>query len=387
MNLFTADYIFNGEAFFRNAVLVLNDDGSVQDFFPSAERSQLEAAKKFSGTLSPGFINAHCHLELSHMTGKVTPGKGFAKFATELIPQRNWISPEQIAEVCAEADAEMYACGIQAVGDISNVDFSFAVKADSKIAYHTFIELLGLNPAVAQKMFEEGKKLKAVAPETKSLSPHAPYSVSAELLRLIAREEEIAGGVITIHNQESRAESEFTEHGTGSVLEIFKMFGLDLSFYKPSGKNSLHTVLPELLGSFNLLLVHNTFSSASDIQWAHAQHEHLYWCLCPNANLYIERSLPDVMMMRENNCRLVIGTDSLASNQQLSILEELKVLHKNFPGIPVAELLTWATSNGAEALKLVELGAFFRGRKPGVVLLSDCSKESLGSTSTVSRII
>lgn len=384
MRFLTADYIFNGEAFFQNALLVLNDDGSVKEFLAVADHAQLESAEKFSGTLCPGFINAHCHLELSHMIGKVTPGKGFAKFATELIPQRNWISPEQIAAVCEEADAEMYASGIQAVGDISNVDFSFATKAKSKIAYHTFIELLGLNPAVAQKVYSDGQKLKSIAPKPNSLAPHAPYSVSAELLRLIDREEEIAGGVLTIHSQESLAESEFTERGTGDVLEIFKMFGLDISFYQPSGKNSLRTTLPNLLGTFNLLLVHNTYSSSADIQWAHAQHEHLYWCLCPNANLYIEKSLPDVMMMRENNCRIVVGTDSLASNYQLSILEELKVLHKNFPKIPVAELLTWVTKNGAEALKMNSVGTFASGMKPGVVFLDGVSPQGI-STKALSR--
>jgi cytosine/adenosine deaminase-related metal-dependent hydrolase len=386
MRLLTADYIFNGEAFFQNALLVLNDDGAVQDFFPVADRPRLEAAAYFSGTISPGFINTHCHLELSHMLGKVSPGKGFAKFATELIPQRNYISPEEIAQVCINADAAMYANGIQAVGDISNVDLSFKAKSESKIAYHTFIELLGLNPAVAKTMFDAGAALKARAPKPASLSPHAPYSVSAELLRLIAREEEAAETVLTIHNQESLAESEFTERGTGSVLEIFKMFGLDLSFYQPSGKNSLHTTLPELIGSFNLLLVHNTFSSESDIQWAHTQHEHLYWCLCPNANLYIENALPDVEMMRRNNCRITIGTDSLASNHQLSILEELKVLHKNFPKIPVEELLRWATKNGAEALKFAQLGSFEKGKKPGVLHLKDISPQAITSTAVVQRL-
>lgn len=386
MRILTADYIFNGEAFFQHAVLVLNEDGSVQDFFPAADASQVQAAEKFEGTLSPGFVNAHCHLELSHMLGKVTPGKGFAKFATELIPQRNYISAEQIEAVCAQADAEMYANGISAVGDISNVAHSFAAKSQSHIAYRTFVELLGLNPAIAQKNFDEGLKLKALAPQWRSLSPHAPYSVSRELLRLIRDEENHAGGVVTIHNQESLAESEFTRNGTGDVLEIFKMFGLDISWYQPSGKNSLHATLPELLGAFNLLLVHNTFSAGEDIQWAHAQHEHLYWCLCPNANLYIENALPDVLMLRKNNCRMVVGTDSLASNYTLSVLDELKVLHKHFPEIPVAELLRWATKNGAEALKFESLGSFERGKNPGVVLLDGVSQERINANAGTRRL-
>jgi len=388
MRLLTADYIFSpGEGFFRDAVLAVNDDGSIVKFIPVPDKAVLEKAEKFSGVLCPGFVNAHCHLELSHMLGKVKPQTGFVSFATELIPQRNLISSEEISAICVQADAQMFANGINGVGDISNQHDSFEIKSLSKIKYHTFIELLGLNPAAAQKNFAEGLELKAECPQTKSVSPHAPYSVSPELLRLIEREEEQNSTVVTIHNQESKAESEFTEHGTGDMLNLYKAFGIDISWYKPSGKNSLHATLPQLLGTFNLILVHNTFSSAEDIQWAHTQHEHLYWCLCPNANLYIENALPDVMMMRANNCRITIGTDSLASNFTLSVLDELKVIHAKFPEVPVSELLTWATKNGAEALKMDSLGSFEIGKKPGVIVLSGVTPEKISGNAMVQRIL
>ena len=384
----TADFVFlPGTGFLPHAVLVVNTDGSISDLIISPDESLLKAAEHFSGTLSPGFVNTHCHLELSHMRGLVKPGNGFVQFACELIPQRNKMTPEEIAAHCVEADAQMYANGINGVGDISNQRDSFGVKSRSKMQYHTFIELLGLNPMVAQVNFENGRQLKTTCPPANSLSPHAPYSVSAELLRLIGREEEQYSTVLTIHNQESRAESEFTEHGTGDMLELYRAFGLDISWYTASGKNSLHTTLPNLLGTFNLLLVHNTFTSALDVQWAHTQHEHLYWCLCPNANLYIEKTLPDVMMLRENNCRLTIGTDSLASNDTLSVLDELKVLHKNFPAVLVDELLTWATKNGAEALKMDELGSFTKGKKPGVILLRGVSPKEIEASASVLRIV
>lgn len=385
MRKLTADYIFNDGAFHEKAVLVIKEDGSVQDFLTDSDLSTLESAEKSPGVISPGFVNAHCHLELSHMLGLVKPGGGFVQFATELIPQRNAIPAEEIVARCIQADGEMFANGINGVGDISNQTESFVIKEVSKIKYHTFIELLGLNPEVARERFEDGQRLKISCPPARSLSPHAPYSVSAPLLHLIEREEEHDSTVVTIHNQESKAESEFTEQGTGEMLDLYKAFGLDISWYKPAGRNSLRATLPHLLGTFNLVLVHNTFTPAEDVQWAHTQHEHLYWCLCPNANLYIEQTLPDVMMLRENNCRICVGTDSLASNYSLSILEELKVLHKNFPKIPVAELLTWATKNGAEALKMNELGAFEKGKKPGVILLSHSDPEQIAGA-TVTRL-
>lgn len=394
MRYLTADFIFTsgpddivGDGFFQGAVLLIEDNGTIIDLIPAADQTLLASAEKFRGILCPGFVNAHCHIELSHMLGLVRPGRGFVSFATELIPQRNSISAEEIESKCIEADAQMFANGINGVGDISNQIESFSVKKVSRIKYHTFIELLGLNPAVARERFEAGQQLKLECPPPKSLAPHAPYTVSAELLRLIEREEEHESGVVTIHNQESKAESEFTEFGTGEMQDLYKFFGTDISWYKPSGRNSLFTTLPNLLGTFNLLLVHNTFTSHEDAEWAQLQHEHLYWCLCPNANLYIENSLPDVMMLRENKCRLVVGTDSLASNHTLSVLEELKVLHKNFPKIPVSELLTWATKNGAEALKMEGLGAFEKGKKPGVILLEDVWPERINTSCAVRRLI
>src|ERR1044072_600334 len=249
MRLVTADWIFApGEGFFRDAVLVLQDDGTIHELQVAPDRSTQEKTEKYQGTICPGFVNAHCHLELSHMLGLVKPGNGFVQFATELIPQRNRMSPAEIGAKCIAADAAMFANGINGVGDISNQTDSFTIKSVSNIKYHTFIELLGLNPSVARKNFEDGQRLKMECPPERSLSPHAPYSVSAELLRLIEREEEHEAGVITIHNQESRAESEFSESGTGDMLDLYKAFGIDISWYKPSGKNSLAKILLNLLG-------------------------------------------------------------------------------------------------------------------------------------------
>lgn len=387
MRYLTADSIFSpGEGFLHNAVLCVEADGTVHELICDADAETLQRAERFTGMLCPGFVNAHCHLELSHMLGKVKQHTGFVGFAMELIPQRNFISRDEIEVICAQADAAMFANGINGVGDISNIEVSFAAKESSKIKYHTFIELLGLNPEIAQKQFDAGVELKSHTPAPRSLSPHAPYSVSSALLELIAKEES-KNSVVTIHNQESIAESEFTANATGDMLDLYKFFGTDISWYQPSGENSLRTILPHLKGEYNLLLVHNSFSRNEDVRWAKTQQRNLYWCLCPNANLYIENTLPDVMMLREEGCQLTIGTDSLASNFTLSVLDELKVLHRAFPEVPVAELLTWATKNGADALRMNELGTFEKGKKPGVIVLKDISSLQIASFAEVQRLL
>ena len=104
----------------------------------------------------------------------------------------------------------------------------------------------------------------------------------------------------------------------------------------------------------------------------------LYFCLCPNANVYISNKLPDINLFVRNQCNIVLGTDSLASNDQLSILEEINTLQKAYPDLSLSEMLKWATSNGAKALKIDDkYGSFEKGKTPGVVLIQNESVVNL----------
>jgi cytosine/adenosine deaminase-related metal-dependent hydrolase len=102
-----------------------------------------------------------------------------------------------------------------------------------------------------------------------------------------------------------------------------------------------------------------------------------FYCLCPNANLYISNVLPDIHLLMKEQCNIVLGTDSLASNHQLSIAEEIKTIQNNFPGISLETMLQWATINGARALQMDDtLGSFEKGKQPGVLLL-ECNDQIL----------
>jgi len=121
---------------------------------------------------------------------------------------------------------------------------------------------------------------------------------------------------------------------------------------------------------------------------ARSFNDNLFFCFCPNANRYIEDCLPDIPLFVKNKCQIVLGTDSLASNHQLSILEEMKTIKKNFPSITLSQMLPWATSNGARALGFEEkLGDFSRGKKPGIVLLENLTNGELGDTTTIKRLL
>jgi cytosine/adenosine deaminase-related metal-dependent hydrolase len=223
--------------------------------------------------------------------------------------------------------------------------------------------------------------------EANSIVPHAPYSVSPALFKMVTG---FPGNhILTIHNQESEEENEFYVSGTGDLLRLYRQLGLDVSFFKGTGRRSLESYLPAFYRNQHLILVHNVATREEDVLAAKTAAgggraagdgpaggtgpsggPDLFYCLCPNANEYISGRLPDVEMLVRNECTIVLGTDSLASNHQLSILEEMKTLQRVFPRLGIAELLQWATYNGAKALQLDGvLGSFEKGKQPGVVLL------------------
>lgn len=371
MRKLTADYIFSAHTgLLENHCLVTDDDGVVMGIIPIADAGSA-GVEVYSGVLCPGFVNTHCHLELSHLRGQITRHTGFVGFAKELLPKRNTFSPEQIQQAINDADEEMYTNGIVAVGDICNTTDAIAAKEKQRIYYHSFIELLGFDPARAGETLNFGHELKKkFANLSYSLVPHAPYTVSRELMRMLAYILTVDQKPITIHNQESASENEFFEKGTGQMNELYEFLKLPIPFFKPTGKNALQSYLPDLLADSPLLLVHNTFTSAADIAFAEAQHKNLYWCFCPKANLYIENRLPDYKLFTEAGVRITLGTDSLASNDTLSILDEMKTIAEAAPWITTVQLLTWATANGAAALQMDnQFGTFEKGKKPGVLLL------------------
>jgi cytosine/adenosine deaminase-related metal-dependent hydrolase len=245
---------------------------------------------------------------------------------------------------------------------------------------------MGFNPAQASSIITKAKEiLESFETNKASIVPHAPYSVSDDLFAKIASISHTQENLLSIHNQETPAEDEFFQHKTGAFLELYKMLGLNLEFYQPSGKTSLQTTLPKLAKS-RTLLVHNTQTCKSDVEFAKAQHPELYWCLCPNANRYIEDTLPDVEMLKNEGLRITLGTDSLASNQQLSILKEMQVLQKH-KQIPFQTLLEWATLNGASFLGIEDTyGSFEIDKKPGILLLEHLENEQLSSATHINRL-
>lgn len=372
---FKADQVFTGvEMLPGNYVLITDPDAVIVDIADIADAG--DDIETFKGILTPGLINCHCHLELSHLKGFIPKRTGLVDFVYKIVTER-YFAQEEILASAAKAESDMMKNGIVAVGDICNTPVTIAQKTKGNLRYHNFIEATGFIPSVSEKRFQLSldiyQAFKNELPET-TIVPHAPYSVSPELFRLINNFSN--NKIISIHNQEIAAENELFEKGTGDFLRMYEKMNIDISFFQPTGKSSLQSWLPEITNQQTMILVHNVATSAQDIEFAKHQTSNIklqtYFCLCPNANLYISNELPKLNLFSGMHERMVLGTDSLASNDQLNILDEIKTIQKNFPGIKKDTLLKWATINGAKALGIDhEYGSFEKGKKPGVVLIDE----------------
>jgi cytosine/adenosine deaminase-related metal-dependent hydrolase len=386
MHKLTATVVFDGYEALENAVLVLNDDGSVLDLQTHAAIG--DDVRKLEGWLCPGFVNAHCHLELSHLKDRIEPGTGMVEFLTRVMFSRQ-AEPSLVQYCMQNAEEQMLGNGIVAVGDICNTAESAAVKNQSTLYWHSFVEVTGFVPATAKTRFDQALQTidalsKMVPARQISMAPHAPYSVSPKLFELIQNHTQT---VSCMHNQESLAEETFLTRKEGDMLRLYEAIGVNIDFFEPEGNSSLQYSAHLLPMANSVILVHNCHTTEADIQFLHDSYElisgQFSFCLCPNANLYIGNPLPDVPMLMHRHANICLGTDSLASNSQLSILSEMQTLQQHFPQLPAANLLKWATHNGAHALGIADrFGSFNKGKRPGVLWLENMgSNGNLGNAS------
>lgn len=370
---FKGEGIFTGtEMLAGNHVLVMQDNGKVEAIVDEAVAGEAEAV---NGILSPGFVNCHCHLELSHLKGKIEEGTELVEFVQQIMTKREAPSDEK-QQAIKDAHVEMQQQGIVAVGDICNTTDTIGIKEMSTIRYKNFIEISGFIDAVAEKRILTGKEVQKAFTDKgmdATLVPHAPYSVSKTLFGLLNAQ--TSGEIISIHNQENADEDDLYLEKSGAFLSLFKNLKLDISSFQPSEKSSFKTWLPYFSRKQKIISVHNTFIKNNDLQ---QPHKHVHFCICPNANLYIENKLPPLQLLMKHTENIVLGTDSLASNHHLSIFEEISVLQKHFPNIELPTILKWATLNGARALGMdKELGSFDKGKKPGVIVVRATGVENI----------
>ncbi len=375
MILLIPDRLWHPEQYWSNehALLVEEVSGRVEALLLKSSENTYPI-QVLKGYLIPGFINAHCHLELSHMFGKIPERTGMRAFVQAVNQFRNNCTPEEEQVAIQTANESMWNAGIVAVGDISNDNRSLNTKQQSKIYYHTFLELFGWNETRYEKLVADAKEWKNEFTKcaNASLVPHAPYSVPPALFERL-RNEGTDDLIWTIHHAESDAEQSLFENRNGDLAQFLLALGVELNEQSFHGaKSPTNYLLKEWPKGKRSIWVHNTRMKETDLRQAQqVLGSDLFLCTCPNANLYIEERLADYEMWLRNGARVCIGTDSLASNHTLSIWEEMQTLLRH-TALSLETLLSWATINGALALGIESrFGSLALGKHPGILLIQE----------------
>ena len=330
------------------------------------------------GALVPGFVNGHCHVELSHLHKKFVKGTGMAGFIDQINALRDWAGREKKQELVKEWMDRMWERGVSAMADISNDDSSFDVKASHPMYTRTFLEVFGSEPEMCEGVMNEVMELNSMADAAgidAAPTPHSCYTMSPKLLSASAAAG-LEKGWLSYHSQESQEEEDLLLTGTGAMYENRKRSGM--STPPVTGESSLKYFISRLAEAKpapydeHILLVHNVCLQQGDIDAAKEVMKNVYWAICPLSNIFIHNALPPVDLMRANNLDIVVGTDSLSSNDDLDVVKELACIHENFPEVPMAEIFRWASLNGARFLAKDDvLGSIAEGKKPGIVLVKN----------------
>ena len=355
----------------------------------------VQSEEILQGALVPGFVNAHCHVELSHLHGKFYKGSGMAGFIDQINALRDWAGREVKQELVQKWMDKMWKDGVSAMADISNDDSSFDIKAGHDMYTRTFLEVFGSEPEMCEGVMADVTALDALAQEKgidAAPTPHSCYTMSPALLSASAAAG-LAKGYVSYHSQESQEEEDLLLTGTGAMYENRVRNGM--STPPVTGESSLKYFIDRLASVVpapydqHVLLVHNVCLQQEDIDAAKKVMNNVYWAICPLSNIFIHNALPPIDLMRKNNLAIAVGTDSLSSNDDLSMIKEIACIHKNFPSVPMNEIFTWASLNGARFLsKENVLGSLAPGKRPGIVLVNGLDADgNVTSESTSIRLV
>lgn len=393
MRRYSANYIYPViGAPIKNGVIVLDNSGSIVDIIDQGDSvKELHSTEFHNGIIVPGFVNAHCHLELSHLKGVLNKSTGIAGFVTQIRGLRR-AEQGQIQKAIKAAVKDLIVNGTVAVGDICNTVDSIVFKKDESILFQNFIEQFGLSNDNAFEKFNQSKELLGLFCDSlgncSSIVPHSTYSLSENLFELIACEIKANQYPISVHYGESRQEYQLLKDCSGPLADAYIELGIPLNL--PDCKSPIEVVTKYIPKETKVLFVHNTFASREEVKLLGTYFRDSFFVLCPSSNLFIEGVLPDVKMIVDAGVKIALGTDSYASSDTLSVFDQMMILLNSFPSLSFQEVLNWATINGAKAFNFdSSIGSLEIGKKPGLNLITnfDFSNMRPTSKSRVKRLV
>ena len=343
----------------RDVALTLDEGGRV------LEVGRADEALVLDGLALPGLVNAHAHIELS---GPLIEADDLPEWVSEL-----YRVDDRDTEAMRAAIASAVDFGTAAIADVTNTGSPAALLGESELCGVIHREVLGID----QRGLPE-----IVLPQAEGfhvrVSPHAPYSTSADRICAAARS---PGPTATLHLDEDPAERRFLRDGGGPWSHFMRLIGRDLRVFEPPDCSP--TAYLERLGVLGELgLVHCVGVDERDLDRIAAAGSTVV--LCPRSNLHIGGRLPPVPGMLERDIPLALGTDSLASCPDLDLLQEVRALMQAFPEVHPEVWLRAATAAGATLLDQPHLGSFEVGKAPGVLLVEGCARD-LGGDDPIRR--
>lgn len=382
MRHFAANYIFDGQNLIKNAFVSVDENNTIQ--FISDENQALTERpfmSFYNGIISPGFINSHCHLELSDNNSAENKNIGLASFIEKMV--ENKTKSHDLKKIKL-ADDIMFLKGVNLCADIVNTDLSLDVKLKSQIKYINFAEQSGLKDDIAEirfnKIFEIFTKFDESGLEV-YFTPHSFYSVSEKLLE--KHSEFSKNALVSIHFMESSEEKEYFENKKGKLFNFLEKFHDNL--LSDSSLCKIYNKLKKFEKAKSVILVHNVKTELEYLK----EYKNIYFCLCPASNLLLHNELPEDNMVYSQKDKIIIGTDSLASNDSLDILKELKIMQEKYSNLSLIDLLKMATSNTSKAFDKPDFGNFTINSKPGVILIQDLDLKNLklNKNTNIKRLI
>jgi cytosine/adenosine deaminase-related metal-dependent hydrolase len=326
--------------------------------------------------LLPGLVNAHTHLELSWLRGRVPPSNAFFSWVKQLIVTRGGrverFDDPAVLAAAAGAATEAIEFGTVAVGDISNSLASVPVLAETGLDALVFHELLGFKEttgALVDRTAEQRARASAVGGTRVriSIAPHAPYSVSPELFRAVHAAAAGSGEPRTsIHVGESPEEMELLAHGTGECATMLRWVGAWRDDWVAPNTGPVEYL--DDLGVIDAatLAIHGV--QLSDDGLARLRDRGATLVTCPRSNQWVGVGVPPVAAFYRSGVAVAVGTFSLASVDDLNLFQELKTMRWLAPDVPARRLLESATLIGARALGLDrELGSLAPGKRADIV--------------------
>ena len=307
--------------------------------------------------IMPALVNAHTHLELSYLRGRVPRTETFLDWIRTIMAARRQYpdaADPQIVDAARTAIAEAHASGTGLLGDISNTLVTAPLLRDASMPAHVFYELLRFNASDAEPMTREARaKADAAAGPSGdvrvSLAPHAPYSVSPALFAAIRADLDAhAGQVTSVHLGESAEEVEFIRRGSGPWRTLLEEVGVWTDAWEAPGMSPVAYL--EQIGFLDrrVLAVHGVQFDGDDL--GRLRSRDMTIVSCPRSNQHVGVGAPPLEAFYAMNVNVAFGTDSLASAPDLNMFAELAEARRLAPRVPARTLLESATCRGAVAL-------------------------------------